>query len=206
VTERGLAPSPPERLLEELAASPTAPEVTLHLASGRELRGRVLAVAGSRDGVIASLRASGDRFAVDEIHVRVARIDAITLHDPRPWRAAPPGDPALGKLEVRRVLTEAGARLAAAGGPGVLGPPEDIAALADAERAAIAAAVPELAAALLGVLTDDLGRAALAGVETVALAIGPAAAARTGARFTITVPLSPAERPSQWATVLEAAL
>jgi hypothetical protein len=211
VTTTRATPAQPGRLLEELAASTTAPVVTVHLSSGRDLRGRVVAVASTGDGAVVVLRTSaggGDgRFADDETHVRVGCIDAVTVHDASSWRAAPPGDAAIGKLEVRRLLGDAGARLGAAGGPASFGPPDAVAALVDADRAAVAAAAPAVEAALLGVLADELGRAALATVRAVVLRAGAATAVRRAdGALEIVVPLDPAQRPTRWAEAIEAAL
>ena len=86
-----MTPRHPHLLLEDLAAiaarasagdAVAAPVITLHLQTGRELRGRLVAVRRDRSESVVLLAQDGhDRFTTDEVHVLVAQVVAVTVHD-----------------------------------------------------------------------------------------------------------------------------
>lgn len=84
-------PRHPHLLLEDLAViaarasagdAVEAPVITLHLQTGRELRGRLVAVRRDRGESVVLLSQDGhDRSTSDEVHVLVAQVVAVAVHD-----------------------------------------------------------------------------------------------------------------------------
>ncbi|XXF76228.1 hypothetical protein P2318_24660 [Myxococcaceae bacterium GXIMD 01537] len=95
------------------------PLVTLHLRSGRELKGFLLEVREAPRGggsvVLHALSADGRRAEPDAAFVRPESIEAITVHE-LPGLAQPPRDlpPPPTKLELRRKLAQRREALATA--------------------------------------------------------------------------------------------
>ncbi len=198
-----LKPQRLERLLEELAAisrrvskgeALERPNVTLHLGSGRELRGALLDVTSDSGGAVALLLGAPERFAVDVTHVSVARLEAITVHDAlglhdRRGNAPPPG-----KLELRRAFGALGEALRASGihlNLELPGAPEerDLEALRDL--------LEPLRQALEGIAADEIGRAALERIQTVALGVSARVSAKLeGAQLEVVTARAFADRPT----------
>ena len=186
----------PRRLLDELAAraqkaaaaGKDRPLVTVHLATGRDLVGRIVAVGDDGGIAVLALFVGGTLATPQVAHVRVDQVVAVT-HDPVAPRPASE-DPPPGRLEIARALGERAAGLASR----LARPVELVAAdgLGDDERRAVMAAIP-IAAAVLGRLADDaMGREALAAVTTVRLgAATHGSVRRDGATLTIEVPRAP---------------
>ena len=198
-----LKPQRLERLLEELAAisrrvskgeALERPNVTLHLGSGRELRGALLDVTSDSGGAVALLLDVQERFTVDVTHVSVARLEAITVHDAlNLYDRAGNAPPAPGKLELRRTFGALGEALQASGINLKLelpGAPEerDLEALRDL--------LEPLRQALEGISSDEIGRAALERIQTVALSVAASVGATLqGARLEVATARAFADRP-----------
>jgi hypothetical protein len=153
-------PRSPRRLLEELASAGARlaatgrprPRVTLHLTTGRDLVGRLVASGEDGGSAIATLHVGGD---TDVAHVRIDTIAAVTVHEP--IAPAPIATAAPGRLEVARQLKARSAAFAATLGTelpialeeGVSG---------DTDLRAIAALLAILDDALAAVVADPLGK------------------------------------------------
>jgi len=177
-------PRSPRRLLEDLAAAAERlaatgrprPRVTLHLTTGRDMAGRLLAVGEDGGSAVAVLHVGGD---TDLAHVRVELVAAVTVHEPiAPARTA---DEAPGRLELARQVAARSKSLAAALGAGMPIALDDVM-VSDADLRAVAALLAVLDDALAGVLSDPLGVESMkrevdslrlaAGEESSALVIG----------------------------------
>jgi hypothetical protein len=179
-----LKPQRLERLLEELAVISRRvangeplerPSVTLHLGSGRELHGSLLDVINDSGVTVALLMDARDRFGHDVTHVLVSRLEAVTVHNAagllnRSGNAPPPP----GKLELHRAFGALGERLNTSGMKLKFEFPaspeeQDLEALRDL--------LEPLQMALETIASDEIGRAALAHLETVALKVATGASA-----------------------------
>lgn len=148
------------------------PPVTLHLRSGRDLRGVVLAI-GSRDGAV--LFQSGED---DAVHVAPSSIEALTRHEVRSAGRPPMRtEDAPTKLELRR-------RAASLAPPVTIeeGDPDPEA------RIALSALLDEIGEALKGISEDAMGREAMAEkIRRVELRLGSGAAVSlSGGTLTLT--------------------
>lgn len=213
-----MTPRHPHLLLEDLAViaarasagdAVAAPVITLHLQTGRELYGRLVAVRRDRSESVVLLAQDGqDRFTTDEVHVLVTQVVAVTVHDASRLAQPTATEPAPGRLELRRAAEAMRTRLAATGATFTV----ELALagdLADADATAIAAALPPLEEALGLLLADAMGKAALASITK--LEIGAADAAevtRTPSTLSVRAPRGFLERPTAtgWRTELERAL
>lgn len=176
-----VSPRSPRRLLEELAGAAERlaatgrplPRVTLHLANGRDLIGRLVAFGEDGGTAVAALHVGGD---ADLAHVRVDVVAAVTVHEPiAPARTA--GDPP-GRLELaRQVKARARALAAALGAELPIALDEGLA--GEADLRAVAALLAILDDALAGVLADPLGVDAVRRqVESIRLGAGEESSAR----------------------------
>ena len=183
-------PRSPRRLLEELAGAAERlaatgrprPRVTLHLTTGRDMAGRLVAVGEDGGAAVAALHIGGD---ADVAHVRDDLVAAVTVHEPVvPARSAAD---APGRLELaRQIVVRAQAAAAALGAelPIAL----DGAVAGDADLGAVGALLAILGDALAQVLADPLGVEAVkrqvdslrlsAGDESSALLVGRVLAIR----------------------------
>jgi hypothetical protein len=203
----GLANLKPERLervLEELAAISRRvangeplerPSVTLHLGSGRELRGALLDVTSDSGTTVALLLDARDRFAQDVTHVLVARLEAVTVHNAsglldRAQNAPPPPS----KLELRRAFAALGEQLNASG----IGLRLELPALLEErDLEALRDLLEPLRQALKGIASDEIGRTALTHLEAVALGVAPSANARLeGTTLRVLTAYTFADRPN----------
>ncbi len=207
---KNLKPQRLERLLEELAVISRRvaqgeplerPSVSLHLGSGRELHGPLLDVITDSGVTVALLLDAQDRFGHDVTHVLVSRLEAITVHNAfhlldRARNAPPPP----GKLEVRRAFGALGERLKTSGVDLRF---EFPASLEDQDLEALYDLLEPLQMALEGIASDEIGRAALAHLETVALKVRPGASAHLEDTWlVVTTAIAFADRPN--ATSLQA--
>lgn len=166
----------PRRLLEDLARIASAlakhdrarPEVELFLASGQVVRGRIVTVSDDRHGAIAVVQVGGNVRQPSVTFVRVDQVAAVGVADASVLVKAPITDaPAPSKLELQRQIA---AKL-----DGLhqklkieFSPTAD-----DDDRRAIGALLPVLFDVLGAIAADDMGKQALALVETIELAAGP---------------------------------
>jgi hypothetical protein len=170
----------PRRLLEELAelgralakADRPRPELELQLASGQGVRGRIVTVDDERDGPIAVLHVGGRPDAPSVAFVRIEHVAAVTVVDASLLVRAPVVEaPVPSRLELARKLTAQAETLAGKAGRAVRF--EIAGELDDDGRRAVAAVLPVAAEVLSSIHNDELGRQALAAIETIELAAGP---------------------------------
>ncbi len=205
MSSTGPAPLHPLRLLEVLAqrATEAAVDVTVYLASGRELEGRLLGFEVTPEGPVIALALGRGRDA--QTHVAVAHVHAVTVHDAAMLRPRSIDDPIPGRHELRHALAEASAQLAEQGV--TLAAPDAILAMDDRARAAVAASLPAIVAALHAVLADALGRAAMAGVTTIRLLVDQQSlVARQDDVLAIHIARAARDRPASWRVAIDAAL
>jgi hypothetical protein len=175
-----LEPNPIDRVLSELAALAARnrrgedlrlPQVTLHLRSGRDLRGAVLAIG--RDGAVL-FQAS----EADATHLSASSIEALTRHDVA-GASRPPdvSKDAPTRLELRRRASQLSPEAVIAEGD-----PDD-----DGRRA-LDALLGELETTLKEITSDPLGREAIAEkIQRIEVRLGSTAAASlTGGTLTLT--------------------
>ena len=175
----------PRRLLEDLARIATAlakhdrarPEVELYLASGQVVRGRIVTVSDDRQGAVAVVQVGGNVRQPAVTFVRVDQVAAVNVADASVLVRAPVTDaPAPSKLELQRQIA---AKLD--GLMGQLGKTEWARPIKlefspsvdDDERRAIGALLPVLFDVLGAIAADDMGKQAIAAIETIELAAGP---------------------------------
>ena len=178
-------PRSPRRLLEELAGTAERlaasgrprPRVTLHLTTGRDLVGRLVAFGDDGGSAIAAIHVGGD---ADVAHVRVDIIAALTVHEPVVPARAQADAP--GRLELARQIKARGQALASALGSSMpIALDEGVA--GDPDLRAVAALCAVLDDAMAGVLADPLGKDAFKGqVDSVKLSAGEQSSARLIAR------------------------
>lgn len=203
-----VAPRSPRHVLEDLAArgeravagGKERPQVSLELASGRQLQGRVVAVGDDGGLPMVLLHTGGSERAPQVMHVRADHVVAVSYDV---VKEAPPDRAAPGRLEIARLLTAAAEELA-----GPLGRKLEVAAadpLDEAQRHAVAALVPTLRQALVRLAGDEMGREALSALG--ALRIGAASqrgAVKASNELHVDAPLPPGD---EWTTAeLQAAL
>jgi hypothetical protein len=150
-----------ERLVSQLAARAERvltdknlpnPRITLHLQSGRDLQGSLLAL--SNDGAASSLtllRDTDSRFGQTVTHVPLQHIEAITIHDAHLLEAPTNQQPVPSKLELRRRAKEWQERLQL----------EIQSAWADADLEPLAALLELLGPLFQDLLSEPMGREAL---------------------------------------------
>lgn len=191
-----LNPRAPRRLLDELAGKAARaaaqgkdrPQVTVMLATGRELAGRVVAIGDEGGVVVLALHVGGPASAPTVTHVRVDQVIAVTV-DVAPDKPAFDGPPP-GRLELARALGDHAAALTSVlgGAPVALSTADP---LGDDERHAVAAALPTLAKVLLALAADDLGKDALRGLAAIKVgAAGKGSVTQTAGTLSIDVPRS----------------
>jgi len=174
-------PRSPRRLLEELAGAAERlaatgrprPRVTLHLTTGRDLVGRLVAVGEDGGSAVAALHVGGD---ADLAHVRVDLVAAVTVHEPIvPARTAAP---APGRLELARQLKARSHALASALGAELpIALDEGVA--GDPDLRAVAALLAILDDALAAVIADPMGKEAVTSqIESLRLGAGEESSAR----------------------------
>ncbi len=207
---KNLKPQRLEYLLEELAVISRRvkngeplerPSVTLHLGSGRELHGSLLDAINDSGTTVALLMDARDRFGHDVTHVLVSRLEAVTVHNAsnllnRSGNAPPPP----GKLEVRRAFGALSERLKTSGVDLKF---EFPASLEDQDLEALHDLLEPLRMALETIASDEMGRAALAHLETVALKVeATASVLLEGMKLSVITSHAFADRPN--ATGLQA--
>lgn len=201
-------PRSPRHVLEDLAArgeravagGKERPNVTLELASGRQLQGRVVAVGDDGGLAMVLLHTGGTERAPQVMQVRADHIVAVSyevMREVAPDRSAP------GRLELSRMLTAGADDLAAA-----LGKRLEVATaepLDEAQRHAVAALAPALRQALVRLAADEMGREALNGIAAVRVgAAHQRGAVKASGELHVDAPLSPGD---EWtAAELQAAL
>ncbi len=200
----------PVRLLEELAGLAararagepfSAPRVTLHLVSGRDVRGRLLELsddAGVRVALIA--QETDDRFSLDVTHVPVTHLEALTVHDVTRLGQPTTEVKIPGRLELRRMVAALNERLSA----GFTLELESE--LEDADLEPISSALPPLEQALRAILSAELGREAFSSVQFVRIvARNDALVNRNGDRLEVHVARNFTTRPDakSWQEQLE---
>lgn len=163
------------------------PEVTIHLASGAVISGRLVKVDDDRGAAVALVHVGGVPAAPRVASLRVDQVVAV-IHD-----LAPELDdlgPAPGRLEVMRAWGTHAAPLAAALGRGLELVVDDR--LDESGRRAAFAHAPALGALLRDLAGDPLGRDALLAFETIRLGATPGGEIRKDARvLVIDVPDDP---------------
>jgi hypothetical protein len=178
-------PRSPRRLLEELAGTAERlaatgrprPRITLHLTTGRDLVGRLVAFGDDGGSAIAAVHVGGD---ADIAHVRVDVVAAMTVHEPVvPARMAAEVP---GRLELaRQIKSRAQALASALGAELPIALDEGVA--GDPDLRAVAALLAILDDAMAGVLADPLGKDAFRSqVDSVKLSAGEEWSARLIAR------------------------
>ncbi len=177
------------------------PTITLHLKSGRDLRGQVVDVSRDGDGPPQILmHAPGDgRFAgVDVVHIPVNNIEAMTVHDVQRQDTPSVGASQAVKQELKRRVGVLESSLRE-----VLGTQMIVRLANDAPNEREADALTTLEGLARVMLTDlardPLGRAALTGrVNVVTLGAGASASAVSLADgvLTLVCPLDRSRRPS----------
>ena len=174
-------PRSPRRLLEELAGTAERlaatgrprPRVTIHLTTGRDLLGRLVAFGEDGGSAVAVLHVGGD---ADVAHIRVDVVAAVTVHEPvMPARTAAE---APGRLELaRQVAARAQALATALGAPLPIALDEGMA--GDPDLRAVATLLAILDDALTPVLADPMGKQAIRDqVESLRLGAGEESSAR----------------------------
>jgi hypothetical protein len=187
----------PRELLEDLArigralakAERVRPEIELFLASGQNVRGRIVGVGEDRAGPIAIVQIGGTAKQPSVTFVRIDQVAAMTVVDASLLVQAPALDaPVPGKLELQRQVA-----MRAQGLVTTLGRPFAIelvsSDLDDDGRRAISVALPILAEVLSAIAADDLGKEAIASIEGIEL--GAAASAdiqRSGKHLAVRAP------------------
>jgi hypothetical protein len=161
----------PKQLLEDLSRVGVAlakndrarPEVELYLASGQTIRGRVVSIADS----IAVVHVGGNVRQPAVTFVRVDQVAAIGVTDASLLVRAPVSDaPPPSRLELQRQIA---ARL---DGLHLSLKIELRANLDDEDRRAIGALLPVLVEVLGAIVSDEMGKQALASIEVIELAAG----------------------------------
>ncbi|HEY4242412.1 MAG TPA: hypothetical protein VGM88_21490 [Kofleriaceae bacterium] len=193
---RDLLPRTPRRVLEELAPIAKAldahgrarPIVTLLLGNGQSIRGGLLAVAETREGIVATLWVDGPPAAPAVAFVPVGSVLAVIVDDAAVLVKPPLSDtPAPPRLELARMAQAKADALASA-----LGHPVQLVvdgALDDDARRAVAGLIPTLVDVLTKIAADEMGKDALAPITSVELVAGsPADAWKDGAKLVVRAP------------------
>ncbi len=219
---RALPARPTDEVLAALASvsadagksSEGLPVVTLHLASGRDLTGCVVAL-GDRRGttvVVMQTGSSGRHDAgSDATYVALGSIAAVTVHDAASIAEALAGgalhtnEPPPTRLAARRSVLEDSGRLSNALGTQIVYR-VDIDGTADGEpMRSLTEASRRTCSVLIAVAGDDMGRQALAQVREVAVEVGGIANARRNGG-TLLVTADNRVDPAELLKVIEAAL
>ena len=186
----------PRRLLEDLSVIARAlaandrqrPEIEVQLTSGASIRGRIVSVTDDRSGAVAMLYVGGQPRSPSVSFVRVDQIAAVTVIDASLLVRSPISDaPAPSRLELQRQLAARGDSLASAFGRAI---PLTLAGeLDDDDRRAIGVVLPVLVEVLLAVGSDEMGKTALAAIDSLELGAAPHAEVRKdGAKLVIRAP------------------
>lgn len=186
----------PHDLVAELAGRDIT--LTLHLASGRDVRGTLVNVASDRNGSVALM--TNPRVPNEVTHVSLDTLVAVTLYDAHLIGAPPVPDPQPGKLELKRLLAALTEKLGFAFESDALELPE---------AGALAAALPLIEEALVTIRSDAMGKGALAPIKRVVLAVTTTAGVmRDGNALTISCARDYSARPNakQWRDHLERVL
>ncbi len=172
----------PRHVLEDLvpvaralaASGRPRPEVDLYLASGQQVKGRVIAVGDDRASGIVVLQVGGTPRAPATIFVCVDEIAAVALADASLLVRAPVSDePAPSRLELQRQIAAKSDGLATKlGRAPTIALPGD---LDEDSRRALGALLPVLVDVLTAIGHEDLGRAALRELATIDLVPSPEA-------------------------------
>jgi hypothetical protein len=203
-----------EAMLDELSALATAvtagaplrrPRVTLYLSSGRSLEGELLEVI--RDGGVSMVSLQFPHPSSDTAFVPLTSLEALSVRDVTELDKRVSDTPAPSVLTLRRAFSLAGDRWRTLRLPLNFTLPEDL--NDDTTREALMEVLGHVEAAVEGLQTDELGRAALTQPLEFKFAMGSTAGVtRDGAVLTVTVPQHFAQRPDRqgWRTLLEAQL
>jgi hypothetical protein len=209
-TLRTLAPTSVEELLTELVflshrwkegLPVRRPEVTLHLRTGRDVRGILLDRADRTRGgptVLVHVFGQGSHPEYDVAYVPAVSIEAVTIHDLPSMGQSTEGTPP-GRMELRRRATELGGKLAAAIGRELAaGVSFEDAPESDGPGNALAHLLGAAEAVLGALAADETGRAALREkVSRVELKMGtPSGATLDAGKLS----LRTAVEPARWQT------
>ena len=186
----------PRRLLEDLSVIARAlaandrqrPELELSLTSGTVIRGRIVSVTEDRGTVVAMLYVGGQPRSPSVSFVRIDQIAAITVIDASLLMRPLVSDaPAPSRLDLQRQLAARGDSLATAFGRAV---PMTMASEGDDDdRRAIGVVLSVLVEVLLAVGSDEMGKSALAVVESIELAAAShGGVRRDGAKLVVHAP------------------
>ena len=166
----------PRRLLEDLSGIARAlaandrqrPEIEVQLTSGAQIRGRIVSVTDDRAGAVAMLYVGGQPRSPSVSFVRIDQIAAVTVIDASLLvRTSTSDAPAPSGLELKRQVASRVDELAAVFGRAT---PLVIAGeLDEDDRRALGGVLPVLVQVLFAVGSDEMGKAALAWVESVEL-------------------------------------
>lgn len=186
----------PHDLVAELAGRDIT--LTLHLASGRDVRGTLVNVASDRNGSVALM--TNPRVPNEVTHVSLDTLVAVTLYDAHLIGAPPVPDPTPGKLEVKRLLAALTEKL---------GTTFETESLELPDAGALAAALPLIEEAFVAIRADAMGKGALAPIKRVVLAVASSASVtRDVNTLTLYIARDYAARPTsaQWRDHLERVL
>jgi hypothetical protein len=164
-----LAPASVASVLESLSALSARvraglpierPLVTLHLRSGRDLTGAVLAVADERlRGAQVLLHVAGTSRAAEEVvFVAVAEVEALRLHDARALDAAPKAGDVPTPLEAKRRAAALGKSIGEIVGAAI---EVELQGTADALLEPLGALLAQVDEVMRAVAKDDMGREAV---------------------------------------------
>ena len=186
----------PRRLLEDLSVIARAlaandrqrPEVEVQLTSGAQIRGRIVSVTEDRAGAVAMLYVGGQPRSPSVSFVRIDQIAAVTVIDASLLVRTPVSEqPAPTGLELKRQVASYSRALADVFGretPLVIAGELD-----EDDRRALGVALPVLVDALRDVGSDETGKTALSGVESVEISAWThAGATKVGAKLVIHAP------------------
>ena len=178
------------------------PEVTLHLRTGRDVRGLVLDRADRTRGgptVLVHVFGQGPHPEYDVAYVPASSIEAVTVHD-LPSMGQSTEGAAPGRMELRRRAAELGGKLAAALGRELAvevsfdGASED-----DGSGNALAHLLGAAEAVLGDLAANEMARAALREkVSSVEVRMGTASGAALDAgKLVLRTAVEPARRPTR---------
>jgi hypothetical protein len=165
-----LAPRSPRRLLDELAAKgqkaaaggKDRPLVTIHLSTGHDVSGRVVALGDDGGLAVVALHVGGTIALPQVAHVRLDHVVAVT-HDLANERSAIADQPVPGRLELMRALHERGGAINAKIGKTLELALHDP--LSDDDRRSIGIQLSTLIVVLSKLADDDMGRDALKALD-----------------------------------------
>lgn len=206
----------PRRLLEDLSVIARAlaandrqrPEIEVQLTSGAQIRGRIVSVTEDRAGAVALLYVGGQPRSPSVSFVRIDQIAAVTVIDASLLVRTPISElPAPSGLELKRQLAARADSLASVFGRAT--PLAVVGELDEDDRRALGVVLPVLVEVLLAVGADEMGKTALAAIESVELSAWTHAdVTKVGAKLVIHAPklLTDAFTPASLRAAIEKVL